>query len=357
MILVAANVLFFSSVPVQANDWQNPTGVCMDCGNDSPSPVNNEPRQRRETKWEVSPEQAADLNARAKAFDEQVQAVWARKDFREYLRLCLERQKVADSPTLRRWISSAKAVITWTDAKTAAELRHAIRMEPKAFTDENLRHVESVEAAEKAERERPAREARARKAAEANARVREKEALAAAKKINARIRAFADTLDISSTGSGKAIVEHLATPIPGGMDTRTADVTVLEFGDPNALETRSEKARQMFDKDGSPIASEAVAVAPDVVGSDADPRMIEAEAQLTQLTGERATIDAEIEKLIRERSAAKDPGMTKALTVKIDQKIEIKGQKDVEIVKKKEENQKLHRTISTEISAKTKKIQ
>lgn len=84
-----------------------------------------------------------------------------RRDYREALRLYREQQKVIDGPNVREGIANMEAVLAWSEARTAAEYRRALNLQPSMFSADNRIFVENLEQ----------QEAAARKAAEDAAKV------------------------------------------------------------------------------------------------------------------------------------------------------------------------------------------
>lgn len=146
----------------------------------------------------------AERNARYERILRDGRAAWERGDYREALRLLQQQQVLRDGPNVRNAIVQAKALIASQEAKEKAQ--------------------------KKAERDRIKREAEDAKVA---AQMREE------------INKFALSLDTGPSGTG-SVVSHGGT-MGDAMGTHKATVH-LEFGDPYALEARSEQARQGFDK-------------------------------------------------------------------------------------------------------------
>jgi tetratricopeptide (TPR) repeat protein len=162
--------------------------------------------------------------AQAAIFNQQAQEAWGRRDYRGALRSYEQQRTMFDGPNARKGIASAKAMIVWSEAKTAADYRRAIAMQPGLFNQENIRGVEKLEAWEKSQRDQRTRE------------VREK---AAAKDIHKSIQTFAQTLDAAPSSDGGR----------GNFGTTVAHPNDLAFGDPNAVSGTEKAGEQLRSAD------------------------------------------------------------------------------------------------------------
>lgn len=297
-------------------------------------------RQIREMEEAAEDAAREDRARRANTLNQQAGNAWERGDYRQALRYFEQQQTVIDGPKVRAAIVQSKAIIAWTEAKTAADYRRALAMAPELFSRDNIRYVEELEAKEKYERERPEREARwERERIEREAADRK-----AAAKMRERLGGFAASLDTEPAEAGLAVPEGRA--IAGAMGGNAIEAP-LEFGNPDDLEAQSEQLRQGFDKEGLLKGSRPLAAVNDPASRD--PRIIEATQELDRLQVEQGLMDAEIARLTRERNASIDAGRMKALTVELEQKNRAKQEKLLRISEKKEKTEKLRRTINTQV--------
>src|ERR1035437_5595811 len=146
-------------------------------GSRPPAPEQERHRETRAEKeaaaWAekmVKQDQAeAERIARQKAhFDSlnaQASEAFNRHDRREGLRWLRElempyRDAGIFSPTLNESIGRTEALLAWNEAKTAADYRRAIAIQPYFFTEENLHFVERLEVIEESVRQRPEQDAK-----------------------------------------------------------------------------------------------------------------------------------------------------------------------------------------------------
>jgi hypothetical protein len=145
--------------------------------------------------------------------DTQAREAFRRNNDREGLRLLHElriayRDAGIYSPQLEESIGRTEAILAWRDAKTSADFRRAIAIQPHFFSQENLAYVEKIEAIEAYARGRPERAAQEK---------------AAMQKIHTMIDQLASSLD--DPKQAKRAVLHYGT-VQGAADalgTRKAD--------------------------------------------------------------------------------------------------------------------------------------
>jgi hypothetical protein len=170
---------------------------------------------------------------------------WERRDFREALRLAILQQTIRDGPNVRSRIKQLNALIVWSEAKTAADYRRAIRMVPGLFTPDNVRFVDGLERMEKA-----------------------------ALKARTKYNELASSLDTAPPKPGWFVSQdRILRDLLGG---HTAEAH-LEFSYANTPEALSEQARQGFDTTGAlkgsqPVTSDTVPPEP---ASEAAPVVLE----------------------------------------------------------------------------------
>lgn len=297
-------------------------------------------RQIREMEEAAEDAAREDRARRANALNQQAAAAWERGDYRQALQYFEQQQMVINGPNVRSAIEQTKAMIVWTEARTASDYRRALAMAPGMFSRENIRYVEELEAKEKYERERPEREARwERERIEREAADRK-----AAAKMRERLGGFAASLNTDPAKAGLVVPEGRA--VEGAMGGNVTEAP-LEFGNPDDLEAQNEQLRQGFDKEGPLKGSRPLAVVDDPASRD--PRIIEATQELDKLQAEQGRMDAEIARLTRERNASIDAGRMKALTVELERKNRAKQEKLLQISEKKEKTEKLRRIINTQV--------
>lgn len=271
----------------------------------------------------------AERNARYDAIHKQAVEASQRGDYRAALQLYEQQQTVRDGPNVRDAIAQLKALIAWQEATTAADYRRALAMRPGIFSQENIRYVEELEAKEKYERERQERQA---------------EDVKIAAKMREKIGRFAALLDTAPPKAGEVVTQ--GGTLDDGMGSHRAEA-LLEFGNPHDLEAQNEQARQGFDKAGLLKGSRPIAVVDDPASHD--PRMVAATQELSKLQAEHEQLEADIDRLTKERNTAVDAVKMKALTVEIDQKSRVRQEKLIQISEKKDKKEKLRRTINTQV--------
>ncbi len=306
-------------------------------------------------------QRAADRAERAadqRVYDAAFETAWStihQGNYREGLELLHKLQKLRNGPSTRRAIKKIGAIVLWTDAKTPADYRKAYKMYPGSFSTENLAWLEEQEATEaadkKAERERPRREAEEKK------RVKE----FSKTELRAAAQAHKTLDDLSSRLQTPLTPKKDSVRGPNSMDAfETEKAHPLDFGDPTSLEAASDQAQEGWDKPGKLIATPLTVTAPPLPEAESkvmkDPRMIETNQEVARLDDERAHMEDDISRLTKERMTVTDPKRMNDLTAEIDKATNKKSATLVELVKAKEKQSKVHRTIETEVSATTEKV-
>ncbi len=299
-------------------------------------------------------EEEAARATRQVTYDEihgRVEAAFERRDWKEALRLSQEQKAFRDGPKVREAIKEFTALVDWEKAKTSDELRRAYNMYPKTFSPEDLALIKEREAAEKNERERPKREATEKKRRE-ELEKRDREAALKAHKALENVVGTLQTPVPPDTGITRGPNTNDA------FGTKKADPNLLEFGDPASQESVSIQARKGWESDGKLIGTQTTISTPPIPETveivAKDPRMIEANQEVTRLNDETTKMEADISRLTKERGAATDAKKMKDLTAQLDVATSERATKLVDLANAKEKQTKVHRIVVTEVSKKSK---
>lgn len=286
---------------------------------------------------------------------QQANDAWDRKDYQGALQLYLEQQKLINGPHVRRGIADCKAEIAWSEAKTAAEYRQAIKIEPKIFGPDCIQYVENLESAEK----------------------QQQQDTTAVNKMDKMVQDYSQSADGTVTPQSKVdFVDSPANPTTtSGSDGNNGQVAFVDSSASleDAVADTSSGSGVATGVFGTKVAKPnltivdapipgtnikagdqllAVATAQtdgslnlyyDIGGGKSagtlvipressidfstfsekakkDPRMVEALLQLGGLEARRSQITSELQPLIQARNTEKDPQKMADLTKKIDQK-------------------------------------